>query len=109
AHARVLGCGYTHVASGVVAHVRACPPAPRVSVSYAPAAEPPVNLVATPGERTVRLRWEAPARLLDGSAPTEALAYEVLRAPAADAELTPVTRVPVAERALTDADLENDR
>ncbi|PYN81598.1 MAG: hypothetical protein DMD96_10115 [Candidatus Rokuibacteriota bacterium] len=107
--ALAYGRRYTYVVIAGDSQGRVGPPATRVSVSYVPAAEPPVNLVATPGERTVRLRWEAPARLLDGSAPTEALAYEVLRAPAADAELTPVTRVPVAERALTDADLENDR
>ena len=78
-------------------------------MTFVPAAEPPANLVAEPGERAAQLRWEAPARLLDGSAPTGALTYEVLRGPSADAELTPVTPVPIPERAMTDSNLENDR
>jgi hypothetical protein len=57
----------------------------------------------------VRLGWNAPARLLDGSEVTEALTYEVLRAPAADAELALMTPAPISERTLTDANLENDR
>ncbi|MEK7700471.1 MAG: hypothetical protein AAB418_00560, partial [candidate division NC10 bacterium] len=60
-------------------------------------------------EREARLRWAPPPRLLDGSAAPAALAYEVLRAPAADAPLTVVARAPAGALALTDRELENDR
>ena len=103
------GRRYTYVILASDAQGRIGRPSPRVSVTYVSATEPPVNLVAEPGERAARLRWEAPARLLDGSALTEALAYEVLRAPSSDAELAPVTRAPIQERALADSNLENDR
>ena len=45
----------------------------------------------------------------DGSTVTEPLTYEVLRAPSADAEPTPVTPKPIADRMFVDANLENDR
>jgi len=103
------GRRYTYVVVAGDSRGRIGPPSVRVSVTYVPAAEPPVDLVAEGGEREARLAWEAPAQLIDGSAPTDPLAYEVLRAPSVDAELTPVTRAPIAERALTDRGLENDR
>lgn len=103
------GRRYTYVVVAGDAQGRIGRPSARISVTYVPAAEPPGNLLAEAGERAARLRWEAPTRLIDGSAPTEPLAYEVLRAPAVDAELAPVTRSPIAERAWTDRDLENDR
>jgi len=57
----------------------------------------------------VRLSWQAPARLLDGSPAPGTLTYEVLRAPSLDAAALPVARTPQAEPTLTDRDLENDR
>ena len=103
------GRRYTYVVVAGDSRGRIGPPSVRVSVTYVPAAEPPVDLVAEGGEREARLAWQAPAQLIDGSAPTDPLAYEVLRAPSVDAELTPVTRAPITERALTDRGLENDR
>lgn len=103
------GRRYTYVAVVSDSEGRASPPAARVSVTYVPAAEPPADLVAEAGEREVRLAWQAPTRLIDGSAPTAPLTYEVLRAPAADAEPTPVTRAPIAEHTLIDRELQNDR
>ncbi len=58
---------------------------------------------------TSTFAWQPPTRLLDGSAPTGPLAYEVLRATAADAPLAPVARTPAGALALTDRELENDR
>lgn len=84
-------------------------PSARASVTFIAAAEPPRDLVAEPGEREVRLRWAPPARLLDGGAAPAALAYELLRAPEADAPLTSVARTPAGTLALTDRELENDR
>jgi hypothetical protein len=103
------GRRYTYVVVAGDSRGRIGPPSVRVSVTYVPAAEPPVDLVAEGGEREAHLAWQAPAQLIDGSAPTDPLAYEVLRAPSVDAELTPVTRAPITERALTDRGLENDR
>jgi hypothetical protein len=99
---------YTYVVVAGDSRGRIGPPSARVSVTYVAAAEPPGDLVAEEGEREARLAWQAPARLIDGSAPTDPLAYEVLRAPSVDAELTPVTRAPITERVLTDRGLEND-
>jgi len=102
------GRRYTYVILTGDGQGRIGPPSRRVSVRYAAAPAEPANVVAEPGERSVRLRWSAPARLLDGSAVTDVLNYEVLRAPSAEADLTPVSP-PVADTALTDANLENDR
>lgn len=103
------GRRYTYVVVAGDAQGRIGPPSARVSVTYVPATEPPVNLAAEAGERAARLSWAAPSRLIDGSPATETLAYEVLRAPSAEAELTPLTAAPIADRVLTDRDLENDR
>lgn len=103
------GRRYTYVVVAGDSRGRIGPPSARVSVTYVPAAEPPVDLVAKGGEREARLTWQAPTQLIDGSALTDPLAYEVLRAPSVDAALTPVTGAPIAERALTDHGLENDR
>jgi len=102
------GRRYTYVVLTGDSQGRIGPPSHRVSVSYAAAPAEPENVVAEPGERAVRLRWSAATRLLDGSPVTDILNYEVLRAPAADAELAPVSP-PVSDTALTDSDLENDR
>jgi hypothetical protein len=103
------GRRYTYAVVVADTQGRLGPPATRVAVTYVPAAEPPTNLVAAAGEGAATVRWDAPTRLVDGSAVSGALGYEVLRAPAADAELTPITRLPIPERALTDRGLENER
>jgi fibronectin type 3 domain-containing protein len=83
------------------------PPSLRVSVSYAAAPAAPENVAAQPGERSVRVTWSLATRLLDGSAVTDPLKYEVLRAPSADADLAPISP-PISDTALTDSNLEND-
>ena len=102
------GRRYTYVVLTGDRQGRIGPPSHRISVSYAAAPAEPGNVVAEPGERSVRLKWDATTRLLDGNAVTDALRYEVLRAPSADAELTPVSP-PGSDTTLTDANLENDR
>jgi len=102
------GRRYTYVLLAGDSQGRIGHPSRRVSVRYAAAPAEPGNLVVEPGEGEVRLTWSAPTRLLDGSAITDALTYEVLRAPAADAELTPVA-APVPNTTLTDSKLENER
>jgi len=102
------GRRYTYVVVTGDSQGRIGPPSRRVSVSYAAAPAEPENVVAEPGERAVRLKWSAATRLLDGGAVTDALKYEVLRAPSSDADLAPVSP-PVSDTALTDSGLENDR
>jgi hypothetical protein len=76
-------------------------------VSYAAAPAEPENVAAQPGERSVRVTWSLASRLLDGSAVTEPLQYQVLRAPSADADLAPISS-PISDTALTDTNLDND-
>ena len=99
---------YTYVVVVGDSEGRIGPPSPRVSVIYVPAGEPPADLVAEAGDREARLTWLPPPRLIDGSAPTILFTYEVLRAPSAEAELKPVTPVPIGELVLTDRGLDND-
>ena len=102
------GRRYTYVVVAGDSQGRIGPPSRRVSVTYAAAPAEPDNFAAEPQDRAVRLGWSAPARLLDGTAVTEPLQYEVLRAPSADDELAPLG-APASATALTDANLENDR
>jgi fibronectin type 3 domain-containing protein len=102
------GRRYTYVMLAGDSQGRIGHPSRRVSVNYAAAPREPGNLVVEPREGAVRLTWSAPARLLDGTAITDALTYEVLRASSADAELAPVA-APVSETTLTDSTLENER
>ncbi len=104
-----FGRRYTYVVVTSDSLGRVSPPSRRISIAFLAATEPPQGLAAAPGEREARLTWQPPTRLLDGSAPTGPLAYEVLRATAADAPLAPVARTPAGALALTDRELENDR
>jgi hypothetical protein len=99
---------YTYVVVVGDSEGRIGPPSSRASVTYVPAGEAPAELVAEAGDREARLTWLPPPRLIDGSAPTVLFTYEVLRAPSADAELKPVTPVPIGELVLTDRGLDND-
>src|SRR5262249_6818656 len=98
----------TYVVVGGDPQGRIAPPSPRASVRYVPAGEPPADLVAEAGDREARLTWLPPLRLIDGSAPSVLFTYEVLRAPSADAELKPITPVPIGELVMTDRGLDND-
>jgi len=102
------GRRYTYVILTGDAQGRIGPPSHRVSVSFAAAPAAPENLVAEPGEGAVRLKWDAVSKLLDGSAVTDPLTYEVLRALSAEGELAPVA-AGVSDTTLTDHNLENDR
>lgn len=103
------GRRYTYVVVTTDSRGRTSPPSRRVSVTYIAAPEPPANVTAQPGEREARLAWRPPPRLMDGAPATGPLAYEVLRALAADTELTSVATAPPGQQALTDRDLENER
>lgn len=104
-----FGRRYTYVVLAEDSLGRLSGPSARVSVRYVAGPQAPVNLAATPAEREARLEWQAPDRLLDGSPIPGDLLYEVLRAPAPEAEPTLVTREPITERRFVDRGLENDR
>ena len=102
------GRRYTYVVVTADSRGRTSPPSRRASVTYIAAPEPPANVTAQPGEREARLAWRPPTRLVDGGPATGALAYEVLRAAAADTELTAVATAAPGQLALTDRELENE-
>ena len=108
-HGLVRGRRYTYVVLTSDAQGRTSPPSPRLSLTFAAAPEPPSDLRAEPGERHVRLSWRAPAQLADGAAVTGPLVYEVLRAPAPDAALSPIARTAPGVTSTTDRLLENER
>ncbi|MBI2159812.1 MAG: hypothetical protein HYU25_05395 [Candidatus Rokubacteria bacterium] len=103
------GRRYTYVVVTADALGRVSRPSARVSIAFISAPDQPQGLAASPGEREARLAWRAPPRLLDGSPAPAALAYEVLRAAAADGPLASVARTAAGVLALTDRELENDR
>jgi hypothetical protein len=103
------GRRYTYVVVTADSLGRTSPPSRRASVTYIAAPDPPTGVTARPGEREARLAWQPPARLVDGSPATGPLTYEVLRAAAAEAALTPVATAAPGQLTLTDRALENER
>ncbi len=106
--ALVPGRRYVYVVTAHDSAGRTSAPSERLAVVYLAAPGPPRNLAAAPGEGQVRLRWETPAALADGSALRGEIRYEILRASGADAPLVPVTPAPVAGTSFTDTGLENE-
>jgi hypothetical protein len=103
------GRRYTYVVVTSDAQGRTSPPSARLSLSYVAVPHAPGGLRAEPGERQVRLSWQPPARLTDGSPVAGPLVYEILRAPTADAPLTPLRRTEASATSLVDGGLENER
>jgi fibronectin type 3 domain-containing protein len=87
-------------------HVSA--PSARVWVTFIAAPEPPAAVRADAGDAEVRLAWQAPARLVDGTPVTGPLVYEVLRAPDATATPAAVGRTPPGETSFVDRSAAND-
>jgi hypothetical protein len=105
----VYGRRYTYVATTTDAQGRTGPPSARVSITYIAPPEPPRALRAEPGDRTTRLRWDPPAKLVDGSAVADPIAYDVLRATDPVAPLSTIARTTTGLTAFEDRGLENDR
>ncbi|MBI2525561.1 MAG: hypothetical protein HYV93_06220 [Candidatus Rokubacteria bacterium] len=103
-----FGRQYVYVVTALDATGRSSAPSERLVVGYLAAPAPPRNLAAAPGEGQVRLRWEAPARLIDGSALGGDIHYVILRAAGAEAPLAPITPEPLAATTFTDTGLENE-
>jgi hypothetical protein len=104
-----LGRRYTYVVVTSDAQGRTSAPSKRLSLSYVAVPQAPGGLLAEPGERQVRLSWQAPARLTDGGPVPGPLLYEVLRAPTAEAPLTPIGRTETGATSMVDGGLENER
>jgi len=104
-----LGRRYTYVVVTSDVRGRISPPSTRLTLTFAPGAEPPGGLQAEPGERQVRLSWQPPTRLTDGTPVTGPLTYEVLRAPAPDAPLARIVRTDPGVTSTIDRGLENER
>jgi hypothetical protein len=104
-----LGRRYTYVVVTSDAQGRTSPPSTRLSLRYVAVPQAPGGLRADAGERQVRLSWQSPARRIDGSPISGALAFEILRAPTAEAPLVPLRRTETGATTMVDEGLENER
>jgi hypothetical protein len=104
-----FGQRYTYVVVALDERGRPSPPSNRVVVALAAAPVAPLRLEAQPGDARVRLSWEAPATLADGSQAPEGLVYDVFRSttPGTPAG-RPLNLEPVASRQYTDLAVQND-
>jgi len=105
----VYGRRYTYVATTTDAQGRTGPPSARVSITYIPPPEPPEALRVEPGDHVVRLEWLPPAKLVDGSAISDPLVYEVLRAPDPIAGQSVIGHTAAGVRAFEDRGVGNDQ
>jgi len=103
-----FGRRYTYVVitSDTRGHVSA--PSARTSVTFIAAPEAPDGLRADAGDAQVRLAWQPPARLVDGSPVTGEIVYEVSRARDATAAPTVVGRTAPGEASFVDRGAAND-
>jgi len=103
-----FGHRYTYVAVVEDSQGRVSPPSQRVSIAFIAPPEAPAAPEVTAGDRQVRIRWQPPARLTDGSVPGP-LTYDVLRAGAMEGPPEAVLPVPAGQTEFLDTNLENDR
>ena len=75
-----FGQRYTYVVVALDERGRPSPPSNRVVVSLAAAPVAPPRLEAQPGDRQVRIVWDAPPTLVDGSPAPGDLVYDIFRA-----------------------------
>jgi hypothetical protein len=104
-----FGQRYTYVVVAVDEKGRPSPPSNRVVVALAAAPVPPPRLEAQPGDAQVRLTWDPPATLADGSPAPPDLVYDVFRAttPGTPAG-RPLNLEPVTARQYVDLAVQND-
>jgi hypothetical protein len=102
------GRRYTYVVttSNTRDHVSA--PSPKASVTFIAAPEPPRAVRADAGDAQVRLTWEPPARLVDGTAITNPVSYEVSRTADPTSAPTAVGRTATGETSFVDRGMAND-
>jgi len=104
-----FGKRYTYVVVALDERGRPSPPSNRVVVALAAAPVAPPRVEAQPGDTQVRLSWDAPATLADGSRAPEGLVYDVFRAttPGTPAG-RPLNLEPVTSRQYVDLAVQND-
>jgi predicted small lipoprotein YifL len=104
-----VGRRYTYVVVALDDQGRPSPPSNRVVVALAAAPGPPPRLEAQPGDTQVRLTWDAPATLVDGSPAPEDMVYDIFRAtvPGTPAG-RPLNLEPVTARQYVDLAVQND-
>jgi fibronectin type 3 domain-containing protein len=107
--ALATGRRYVYVVTAVDGVGRSSPPSERLAVAFLAAPLPPERLAALAGEGEVSLEWQPPPGLVDGSPLIGALAYLVLRAPSAEAEMKAVTPTTISETGFRDRGLQNDQ
>jgi fibronectin type 3 domain-containing protein len=104
-----FGQRYTYVVVALDERGRPSPPSNRVVVALAAAPVAPPRVTAQPGDAQVRLSWDAPATLADGSPAPADLVYDVFRTttPGTPAG-RPLNLEPVTARQYTDLAVQND-
>lgn len=104
-----IGQRYTYVVVALDENGRPSPPSNRVVVSLAAAPTAPPRVDAQPGDAQVRLAWDAPPTLVDGSPAPEDLVYDVFRGttPGTPAG-RPLNPEPIAGRQFVDLTAQND-
>lgn len=104
-----LGRRYVYVLTAVDSIGRSSAPSSRLVVRLLAAPRPPEGLTAKAGEGQVRLEWSPPALLVDGSAATGPLSYELLRGASPEGPFGAVTPDPIGAPSFTDRGLTNDQ
>jgi hypothetical protein len=104
-----LGQRYTYVVVALDELGRPSPPSNRVVVALAAAPGAPPRVEAQPGDAEVRLSWDAPSTLADGSPAPEGLVYDVFRAATPGTPGgRPLNPEPVTSRQYVDLAVQND-
>lgn len=103
------GRRYTYVVTTSDTSGRVSAPSARASVTYIAAPEPPGAVRAEAGDAEVRLAWQPPARLVDGTPVSGPLVYEVARSADVTVAPTAVGRTAPGETSFVDRGMANDQ
>lgn len=106
--ALAVGRRYVYVVTAEDALGRSSGPSERLVIPYLAAPKAPRALSAAPGDRRIRLTWQPPAEMVDGSPAPGDLHYVVLRGAGAEGGLSAITPNPVDATSFTDEGVDND-
>jgi hypothetical protein len=106
--ALAVGRRYVYVVTAEDALGRSSGPSERLVIPYLAAPKAPRALSAAPGDRRIRLTWQSPAEMVDGSPAPGDLRYVVLRGEGAEGGLSAITPKPVDGTTFTDEGVDND-
>ena len=107
---RALATGrrYVYVVTAEDELGRTSGPSERLIVPFVAAPPAPGGLTAAPGDRSVRLSWQAPDPAAAAGAATGEIRYLVLRGVGTAGALAPITAQPVSGTTFTDTGVDND-